>query len=59
MDVAYADIVERPKKLPVFPLTCRKNRVGRSENRFIFLSNFCLLEKDQNGLLGLNIINST
>ena len=50
----------RPKKIPVFPLTCRKKiRVGRSENLFIFLSKFCLLEMDKTCLLGLNIINRT
>ena len=49
----------RPKKIPVFPLTCRKNLGSVGKKTFYFLSNFYLLEIDQKFLLGLNFITST
>ena len=61
----YVYSMIRPKKRNtlVSANMTKKNRVGRSENLFIFCPVFFffffLLEKDQKCLLGLNIINST
>ena len=53
-------VLLRPKKITrVSTNMTRKIRVGRSENLFLFCLFFCLLEKDKNCLLGINIINST